>query len=545
MRTVPAAAQGQAETACWQRIEFTLTAEREHLDPEAVPVRAEFTGPGGRRIVLPAWWNGASEWRVRFAPTAVGRWRYRITCAGNDDPGLHGICGTVTATAYDGDLAVYRHGFPRISDDARGFVYADGTPFFWLGDTHWQAPNYERLHESNHPLGHEPSQFIVSVRTMARQGFTVYQTYPDAGVNDGGGNLSQVDWWARRYDRLNPASFSAQFDPMMEELAGRGLVIALGMGAHWVNGRLGADAMTRFTRAVVARYACYPVVWITGQEVDVEQGLNTLPVWREVAETIAETDGYHHPLAAHMDSVGEPMTFGDQPWHDWFATQGGHGRLRSKHHYAAYWNRRPAKPFLETEANYEGILDVRPGAARRSAWRALQCGSRGFTYGGAGTWALKWDRDVPGWDEFQNGIPWYEGLDLPERAQMGLLRTFYESLADWHCLQPQFDDETRGAFTEPESALLSTDGNRTYVVYFSGPGVETGELRALDPSVTYRARWFDPRKGNWREIPEEVPGAGTTWQIPAKPDTQDWALVVDQEFRTSSRTPKTSRTASR
>ncbi|WP_425553179.1 DUF4038 domain-containing protein [Kribbella lupini] len=49
-----------------------------------------------------------------------------------------------------GKLAVYQHGFLRPSADGHYLQYADGTPFFYLGDTHWILPHY-RLDTSNAP----------------------------------------------------------------------------------------------------------------------------------------------------------------------------------------------------------------------------------------------------------------------------------------------------------------------------------------------------------------------------------------------------------
>src|SRR3546814_14173389 len=81
--------------------------------------------------------------------------------------------------ANSGNTELDRRGFVRIADDSRMFSYADGHPFFWLGDTHWQAPDYERLEECNAPgcdgaCGN--SQFKHLVNNRVAKGFTVYQT---------------------------------------------------------------------------------------------------------------------------------------------------------------------------------------------------------------------------------------------------------------------------------------------------------------------------------------------------------------------------------
>lgn len=512
----------------WNRLELVLRSSRAYEHPDTdVAIRAEFTGPDGETIALLGFWDGGDVWKVRFAPTAVGSWIYRVTATDASNEGLHGVEGRIEAVPYEGDLEIYRHGFVRVTADRRAFEYADGTPFFWLGNTHWQAPNYERLDVSNNPYLPGESQFRITADHDRARGFTVYQTYPDAALNDGGGNISVVDWWSEKYTHLNPAAFREQFDVMMDYLADHGTVIALGMGVHTESGSIGAEALSHFARYVTARYAAHPVVWITGQEVDIENENVKLPIWKAAAEAIVEADGYHHPLGAHMWSIGEPKTFGQEPWHDWFPTQGGHEGIRTQEHYRSYWDYLPRKPFLETEANYEGIWDVPADAPRQSAWKAMGCGSYGYTYGAAGVWAIKWDYDVPGWDSFQNGIPWFDGLRLPGGDQMTILKEFYLGLGDWQRLRPTFGDPAYGSFAHPEQSVLSSDGGRTYVVYFYGRGLETGTLRGMDDRVTYTACWFNPRSGSRTEISTAVTPQAGSWDAPAKPDEEDWVLLVE------------------
>lgn len=511
----------------WNRVELGLESSRRYPHPDTdVAIHAVFTGPSGRTIALPGFWDGGDDWKVRFAPTELGRWSYRVEATDETNPGLNEVTGLLDVTPYTGDLDIYQHGFVRVSANRRAFEYADGTPFFWLANTHWQAPNYERLHECNNPYEPCDSQFRCSADNDRARGFSVYQTYPDAAMNDGGGNVSQVDWWTTKYTHLNPRAFAEQFDVMMDYLADQGTVIALGMGVHTQTGQIGPAALTHFARYVTARYAAHPVVWITGQEVDIENEHGKLSTWKAVAETIAANDGYRHPLGAHMYTEGEPKTFGEEPWHDWFPTQGGHESIRTQAHYKSYWDFSPTKPYLETEANYEGIWTVPDAAPRQSAWKALQSGSYGYSYGVAGVWAMKWDYDVPGWDSFQNGTPWFDGLRRPGGAQMTILKEFYESLGDWQRLVPRFGDPAYAVFDRPEQSVLSTDGNTRYVVYFYDAERTTGALAGMDDAQSYRAEWLDPRTGGRILISETITPVAGAWQIPDKPDADDWVLHV-------------------
>ena len=81
--------------------------------------------------------------------------------------------GALDAQPYGGDFAIYRHGFLKVRDGGRYLTYADGTPFFWLGDTHWFFDGKERWDTANKPGW--TFQFRGMVDLRVEQGFTVYQ----------------------------------------------------------------------------------------------------------------------------------------------------------------------------------------------------------------------------------------------------------------------------------------------------------------------------------------------------------------------------------
>ncbi|WP_309122139.1 DUF4038 domain-containing protein [Paenibacillus sp.] len=66
--------------------------------------------------------------------------------------------------AVRGERPLYRHGFVGVHKSGRAFAHADGTPFFWLGDTVWSAPAHATLEEWQRYVTHR-----------GEQGFTVAQ----------------------------------------------------------------------------------------------------------------------------------------------------------------------------------------------------------------------------------------------------------------------------------------------------------------------------------------------------------------------------------
>lgn len=88
----------------------------------------------GTTLKVPAFWNGDQEFIVRYALTETGLWDFTIECSDASNP-LNGQAGTLRCSEYSGEHEIYKRGF--IKAEKRYFTYADGTPFFYLGDTHW------------------------------------------------------------------------------------------------------------------------------------------------------------------------------------------------------------------------------------------------------------------------------------------------------------------------------------------------------------------------------------------------------------------------
>ena len=56
--------------------------------------------------------------------------------------------GELTSASAQGKSGIYKpwsHGRLKVSKENRYLMNADGTPFFWLGDTGWLLPGYEFL----------------------------------------------------------------------------------------------------------------------------------------------------------------------------------------------------------------------------------------------------------------------------------------------------------------------------------------------------------------------------------------------------------------
>ncbi|MBO7406042.1 MAG: DUF4038 domain-containing protein [Clostridia bacterium] len=539
MLTLPAAGSAAESVEVWKRIDIVLKSAKKYKNPyKDVDIDAEFVHEDGTKIHLYGFWYGGDEWRVRFAPTKTGVWTYTVTATDTDNSGLHNVTGTLTAVANTGSTDIDKHGFVKISDNGRYFVHDDGTPFYWLGDTNWQAPNYVSITQCNYPGCDCHNQFKHEVDDRLSKGFTVYQTYFDSAESDGGGQrgkTSEPSLWRGKYFSVNTDTFANKIDKMFDYLADNGMVIALGYGVHSsTTGAMSEEELNRFSRYLTARYAAYPVVWITAQEITGEAQFDR---WVSSARVVDAGDGYGHPQGAHQYPLSVDNEYiaklDAESWHTFYALQNGHGTLiQSKAVYKGYWDNTRAgspKPFVETEANYE---DITCGgfngynASRISAWKANLCGSYGFTYGVTGVWANNYSTaGNTGWYGTFSFEPWYMGIDKPGSYEMKYMAEFFKYV-DFSRLMPRFNDEAYSDLTAENKVVASSDNADTYVAYFYNPSRDTGELRGLNSKTKYTARWYDPLTGKYVEISDNIKAKGGKYTIPQKPTAGDWVLLV-------------------
>ena len=532
-------AEAADKVAVWSRTDIILKSEKTYNNPYTdVDIDATFTHEDGTSISLYGFWNGGDEWRVRFAPTKTGVWEYVITCSDASNTSLHNVKGKLTAVDNTGDTGIDRHGFIKVSDNGRYFTYDDGTPFYWLGDTNWQAPNYVSITRCNYPGCDCGNQFQHEVNDRLKKGFTVYQTYFDSSESDGGGQRSvtkEPSMWTSKYKKINPQSFTDKYDKMFDYLADNGMVIALGFGVHNITtSAMKQEELDRLSRYLTARYAAYPVVWITAQEIT---GETHFDAWLSSARITDKGDGYNHPQSAHMYPLDVKNEFvqalDNESWHDFYALQNGHGpSAPKKGTYKGYYANSvggKSKPFVETELNYEDIYCGgfnSYSASRVFAWKANLCGSCGFTYGATGIWANCWSTTgSTGWLGTYSTEPWYMGLDKPGSYEMKYMADFFKYVG-FEKLIPRFDSKQYSDFNTENKVVASYEDGSLYAAYFCNKDLSTGTLKGLDKTAKYKAEWYDPLTGAFTPVGDNIVCGDGTYRIPEKPNTSDWAFLL-------------------
>ena len=251
-----------------QPAEWAYTSGKQYSDPfNQVQLDVLVTPPSGQQERVPAFWAGGTTWRVRYAPPVSGTYRIQTISSDAANRDLHNRTSTMTVEPYSGQNAHYRHGPLKVAEDRAHFQHADGTPFFWLGDTWWMGL-CKRLSW--------PDGFETLTADRVQKGFTMVQIvaglYPDMEPFDPRGANEAGFPWEPEYARINPAYFDMA-DIRIQHLADRGLAACIvGFWGYFIP-RMGLEKTKQHWRYLIARWSAYPVVWCLAGEAKLERSV--------------------------------------------------------------------------------------------------------------------------------------------------------------------------------------------------------------------------------------------------------------------------------
>ena len=516
--------------------EWSLSSSKPYNDPfNDVNVDVVVSGPSGDEKRIPAFWAGEQTWKVRYSPKQPGRHTYRTECSDASNNDLRGVTGAIEAAEYGGSNELYRRGPLRTSKNKRYLEHADGTPFFWLGDTWWMGL-VERLRW--------PEDFRELAADRSRKGFNVIQIvaglYPDmAPLDPRGANEAGLPW-ERDFQRINPGFDMA--DLRIQHLIDVGLMpCILGCWGYYL-GVMGAEKMQRHWRYLIARWGAYPVVWCLAgegsmpwylskrkpsEQAELERG------WTEMARYVRATDPFRrlitvHPSRAGRDVVTDPAVL------DFDMLQTGHNDYasipRTVNEVTKARSRQPLMPVINSEVCYEGILGrSRHDIQRFVFWASVLSGTCGFTYGANGVWQVNLPArpfgPSPHGRNWGN-TPWREAANYAGSGQLGAGAKMLRRLP-WHEVEPHPEWVTPHWTSENYELPYAAGIPRRLRIVYVPTMWDPPKLTALESGVSYRATLFNPSSGEEKDMGKVQADERGEHKLGFFPYQRDWVVVLE------------------
>ncbi len=573
----------------WVAVEVAFESEKTYANPfNDVDIELLLCG-NGRLYTVPGFWDGGNVWKVRFVCPSEGEWYFKTVCTDESNSALHNRTGKVNCVKYTGEHDIYAHGFVTCAYGEKYFTYDDGTPFFYLGDTHWS-------------LGDETVDMVSTIcEKRLAQGFSVMQSEPIGASFDFTNGITQDDMegfadYDEKFRIIAENGFvhaNAQFffpaymEPLIANNGGYSDKTVTGtFNGETVEMRDFADStkayLEKVSRYWVARYGAYPVIWTLGQETDNDFYWNesTHPDWnfannpyKLVAQYIAKYDPYDHPLSAHQENAGGtsaygngenasdeckvynkgsvPSCFRDVPEHNFYAAQWHTGKTSQSNFNLEkdYWYNSQGKPVI----NYEGqycYLWTKNFGSRMQGWSAYLNGMYGYGWGAHDTWSYLniFDEENDSSDgvdtitsEEKINATWQDTLEYPSAYQVGYMRNLLEE-TEWYNFIPRFDNR---AYFVPSLNVYyvyaSNSDNTEIMVYFYSftdksvaqkantrgkGGIKTGTVGNLEPNTEYVCCWFDPITGERYPETRFISNSYGTHYLGEKPKATDMAILI-------------------
>jgi uncharacterized protein DUF4038/uncharacterized protein DUF5060/collagenase-like protein with putative collagen-binding domain len=524
----------------WGLFEAVFTSAPNTGNPaQERELRVTFIGPSRRPHTLRGFWDGGTTWRIRFSPDEMGDWTYTTSAVPESDRGLHGQHGALRVIAPKGRTRFERHGPIRVSRSRTFLEHADGTPFFWLADTGWNAALLSTTDEWQHYVTERARQRFTAVQWVTTQ----WRAAPQ------GDRLNALAFTGRETITINPGFFQ-RLDAKVTALNAAGLLSApvllwaIGGGSNpSVNPGLALpeDQAIKLAQHMVARWQGHDVIWILPGDGDYRAEKSEK--WKRIGRAVFG-EGAHAPVVLHPGGMHWVLPeFQNERWLDIHGYQSGHGddektlKWMTEGPPAKDWTLEPPRPFINLEPPYEHHLayqsrkPIPPEVVRRAVyWSLLNAPTAGVSYGGHGVWG--WDDGTrPPTDHQGSGIPlpWKQALVMPGAEQMAHVAALFTSIEYWR-LRPAAGvlAEQPGRDVPSRFVAASASDAGDLVVAYT-PEVRTIVLTA-DATPNGRAAWHNPRTGARTRASGVRAGSTVRFETPGE---GDWVLIVTSTRRRS------------
>ncbi|MEO1402671.1 MAG: DUF4038 domain-containing protein [Cyanobacteria bacterium J06635_1] len=472
-----------------------------------ITAKATFRDPKGNTQMIPLFWNGEEQWKVRLSPNLEGSWAYSIS---SNDPGLNGQTGSlaVVKSANQGGIQIMEE-YPY------HFEYQDRTPFWFFGDTNWQAFGINRREN----LNRESYKHYIDVR--AAQGFNyIHSNLLKPGKNEGGSAFHRL-----RGERINPI-FWQEVDTRLQYANSQDITVMLFLAWANLTGKKadGAkdwgdfpdnNARLRYARYVAARYSAYNVAFNVAGEWN---EFGDKAIYEAIGETIESNDPHNRIIAIHPGSTQSVEEFAHNSWLSLGDYQQNYKSLHNKILAVRDHN----KPVVNAEYAYylrdrngDGDIDKQNSRSleeiRHATWDIVMAG--GYFVTGWGTTYHGGYLDPGPFDPNAS-----KNHDWEEDVQH--IHKFFTELAWWK-LNPH-NELLKGS--GPRYALAEI--GEQYVVYTRDSGKRILLSLGSQEASAYSVKLFNPRTGAYASLADYT---GNDSVLLSPPDSQDWAFVLTKK----------------
>ena len=484
-------------TEIWGKLEIKLTSSKTYENPiyNVKDFKATFTAPSGRERVVRGFWDGGTDWKVRFLPDETGTWTWKTECSDKENTGLNNQEGKFNCVKNRTEEPLFQKGAIRHEPGKYYLSHADGTPFFWLACTAWNGALKSTGEEWQHYLSQRKANHYNTIQLVATEW---------RGGDKNAEGLTAIE--GTGYIRINP-EFFRRIDQRIDEANGKGLLVSpvilwalpSGQGRHLSPGyTLPLDEAVLLAKYIVARYQGNHVVWTLGGDGKYYDDQEVK--WKEIGRQVFNgTD--HAPVTLHPHGsswVGD--LFDQEEWYSLMGYQSSHNNGErvvnwiNKGPMAEMWKKLKPMPYINMEPNYEeiGFRITAKDVRNASYWSIFATPLAGVTYGANGIWPWLADGELILNHNDKGGTTgWRKSIEFPGSIQMGYLATFINQFEWWNLypanemLATQPGEKT---FNHWISVVKSPD-DRTIVAYIP----EKGKVKLFNPKgFQYKAQWFDP-----------------------------------------------------
>ncbi len=484
---------------------------------------AEFNGwfesaDGSKRLQVEGFCDSTdgSIFRIRFMPPAPGDYTYSVN--------YHQGGSTKTSTGSFHASGAHRRGPIRVDskypwhfvwEGTGEHYFFNGTTAYWL--LGWQdekviQSSIDRLHNLKinrmRVTVAGRSNLLYGEPVMTGDNWTVFITPWPAKLPE---DPYHPGFDYTRFD----VAYWQKFDRALQYARDKDMIMSLVLDMN--DGRVHPAEFSagerRFIRYAVARFGAFSnITWDLGDDLDRYRN----PVWTHLTGTwLDELDPSHHLATSHPinnqhQDRASPW-FGFTSFQEWSRDQ--HGFMLAQRKKQLETGR--IIPQANEEYGYEdhyplwsaGLGTESADTLRRTAWAIAMAGAYQTTGESARRGTNVWPDTGGGW---MNG----RGDDTMTMLQgYAHMVDFFTSFEWWK--------------TEPHDELVRTgdfclaNPGEAYAVYLPNGGSVTVKLQ---PGA-YSVKLFNPVNGEWRELP---PIQGSSWNSPAIPSSNDWALLIQR-----------------